>query len=141
MITAEYNKEEGKIILRSDDVSTKALLEYRRKETVWSPWVKSWRTEEKIDKLYDNIRTIGPKNGIWTFKLGLGWASFCAGLFKKDMHVDSYNNLLRAILSDIYRTLPFPNLRDYQNDDVLHLLKYKIGLASLNTGYGKITFK
>lgn len=136
MITAEYNKSEGKIILKSDDVTTKALLEYRRKETVWSPWTKSWRTEELIDKLYDNPRTVGPKNGIWTFKLGLGWASFVAGMFKRDMDIDSYKNILRALLSDTYRTIPFPNLRDYQNEDVLHLLKYKIGLMSVNTGYG-----
>ena len=33
--------------------------------------------------------------------------------------------------------IPFQGLRDYQNQDTLHLLKYKFGLFSCYTGYGK----
>ena len=137
MVTVEYDDLIGKIIVLSDEPATKAQLEYRRKEARWCPWTKSYREQEIIDRVYDNPRRIGPISGVWRFEISKGWAAFLAGMFKGKISHDCYKNLLKVILSDSYRTLPFPGLRDYQNEDVLHLLKYKIGLASLNTSYGK----
>lgn len=138
MVTVEYDDSIGKLVVRSDEAVTKAQLEFRRKETKWCPWTKSFREEEVINKIYDNPRRIGPIAGVWRFEIGKGWAAFLAQMFKGKIDSESYKNILRIILADSYRTLPFSGLRDYQNEDVLHLLKYKIGLASLNTGYGNI---
>lgn len=139
MTTAHFDKDIGKIVLRSDDVTTKALLEYRRKKTVWNCWMKCWREEEVIEKIYDNPRRIGPNtSGIWTFEISRGWAAFIAQVFRNKLSREDYKEVLSCIYANSYRTAPFPGLRDYQNEDALHLLKYNFGLASLNTGYGKI---
>jgi hypothetical protein len=45
--------------------------------------------------------------------------------------------LIDAIYSDEIRTVPFDQLRPYQNEDCLHLLKYKVGLFCCYVGYGK----
>ena len=44
-----------------------------------------------------------------------------------------------AVYQSTYRTQEFQELRDYQNQDILHCLKYKFGLFSCYTGYGKTT--
>lgn len=138
MTTAHFDPDIGKIVLKSDDVTTKALLEYRRKKTVWNPWIKGWRETEIIDKLYDNPRRIGPNTmGIWTFEISRGWAAFIAQVFRNKLSREDYKEILSCIYANSYRTMPFPNLRDYQNTDILHMLKYRFGLATLNTGYGK----
>ena len=51
--------------------------------------------------------------------------------------VDDKNAIEARIYSDSYRTIPFPGLRDIQNEDILHILKYRLGLYSVYTGYGK----
>lgn len=69
--------------------------------------------------------------------MGLGWAAYLAGVFKNMITPDDYRTLVGSIMSDTYRTQPFDGLRDYQNDDILHTLKFKIGLFTVYTGYGK----
>lgn len=137
MTTIEFDKNIGKLVIKSDDITTKVLLEFRRKITKYCVWTKSWRTEEVLEKLYDNPRRIGPKNGVWTFEVKRGWAAYLASIFKDRMDQGSYQNILNCIMSPTYRTIPFPEMRDYQNTDILHILKYNFGLASLNTSYGK----
>ena len=75
-------------------------------------------------------------NGLYTFTLGLGWAPYIANTFKSALSPVDYQELVNVVISDSYRTTPFPELRDYQNEDVLHLLHYKIGLFNVYTSYG-----
>lgn len=137
MITASIDNTINKIVIKTDDPSVKCLLEFKRKVTKYSPWLKSWNTTEEIAKLYDNPRSCGPKKGIYTFILGMGWAAYIANVFKPILSGTDYNTILRTIFADYYRTYPFPNLRDYQNEDMLHVLKYKRAIIQTNTGYGK----
>ena len=136
MINIFVDQGINKIIVKTDDPSVKCMFEFIRKETKYIPWVKQWRTVETITKLYDNKRLV-PVNGIWTLELGLGWASYVANMFKDFISQDEYMNVIKSIMSDSYPTTPFPGLRDYQNSDVLHILKYKRALMQVNTGYGK----
>ena len=136
MINIFVDQGINKIIIKTDDPSVKCMFEFIRKETKYVPWVKQWRTVETITKLYDNKRLV-PIDGIWTLELGLGWASYVANMFKDFISQDEYMDVIKSIMSDSYPTTPFPGLRDYQNSDVLHILKYKRALMQVNTGYGK----
>lgn len=126
----------GKLKIYTDDPSVKCMLEFRQKETKYIPWEKKWKTLETITKLYEEKRP-HPQNGIWTFTLGLGWASYIANVFCNFITQEEYFGIIKAIMADSYPTTKFPGLRDYQNDDILHLLKYKLGLFTVHTGYGK----
>lgn len=136
MISVKVDRTINKIVINTADPTIRWLLEFKRKVTEYEPWKKSWVTREVIEKLYINRR--GSKNGIYTFILGLGWVSYLLGVLKNIISVEDYDGLVASILSDSYREAPFPGLRDYQNQDVLHILKYRIGLVTVNTGYGKI---
>lgn len=135
MISIEIDKSINRIVLKTDDPSVKCLLEFKRKITKYQPWNKSWRTVEEIDKLYDNTRVC--KNGIYTFHLGLGWSAYLVSVFYSILSKDDCDKILKTIYSDNYRTIPFVGLRDYQNQDVLHILKYKRAILQCTTGYGK----
>ena len=136
MLNIVVDKSINRIRIYTDDPSVKCMLEFKQKETKYIPWQKTWRTVETLTKLYEEKRTT-PVNGVWTFTLGLGWASYVANVFCNFISQDEYNGILRSIMADSYPTTPFNNLRDYQNDDILHLLKYKLGLFTVFTGYGK----
>lgn len=137
MINAFIDINKNKLIIETDDPSVKCLLEFKRKVNKYVPWFKQWREVEELEKLYEEKRVKPDKNGIYTFTLGRGWTAYIANVFKDMMSADVYIGLLRSIYSDSYREYPFPGLRDYQNQDVLHILKYRLGLVTVNTGYGK----
>jgi len=128
------DKSINKIRILTDDPSVKFLLEKTQEETRYIPWERRWGTLKTTFKIYDKVKK---EQGTWNFILGLGWAGYIIGMFNKYMNPDDYRNLLNdAIYSDEVRTFPFPNLRDYQNNDVLHMLKYHVGLFSCYTSYG-----
>ena len=128
------DKDINKIRILTDDPSVKFLLEKTQEETKFIPWQKRWGTLKTTTKIYDKVNK---SHGMWDFKLGLGWAGYILGMFEKYMDPNDYRELLKdAIYSDEVRTIPFPELRDYQNEDVLHLLKYRVGLFSCYTSYG-----
>ena len=138
MLNITVDKNCNKIKIITDDPSVKCLLEFKQKETKYIPWMKNWQTITSLTKLYEEKRSESvPKNGYWTFTLGLGWASYIANMFCNYITREEYLGILGAIMADSYPTTPFPNLRDYQNADILHLLKYKLGLFTVHTGYGK----
>ena len=141
MITVSVDKNIGKIVLQTDDSSVRYLLEKTEKETKFVPYLKKYGTITRTIKIYDNPRVKPDKNGIWTFYLGLGWAGYIANVFMKFMSKQDYDQLLMdAVYAVNTRTVPFPELRDYQNDDILYCLKFKRGLVSVYTSYGKLSF-
>ena len=125
---------ENRIYLETDDLTIKSLLEFVHRETRFNPFIKQWRTEDVIDKIYITKKK---KGNLLYFELGLGWAAYIINVLSSHLLVDDKNTILSRIYSDSYRTIPFPNLRDIQNEDILHILKYRIGLFSVYTGYGK----
>lgn len=138
MISAKIDKSIGKLVIQTDDPSVKCLLEFNREVTKYVPWTKSWSTVKQIDKIYENTRGYGPKNGIYTFKIGLGWSAYIVNVFKNILSKEDYDGILLGIYADTYPEYPFPGLRDYQNEDILFILKYTRAIVQTNTSYGKI---
>lgn len=137
MIHVFVDRSIGKIVIETDDPSVKFLLEVTKQEAGYIPWKKQWGLIKTTTKIYDDKKPKPDGFGIWRFHIGLGFAAYIINVFKQYISMDDYNDVLSAIMSESYREAPFPNLRDYQNEDILHLLKYKIGLMSVYTGYGK----
>ena len=75
--------------------------------------------------------------GVTYYEVGLGWASWLITGLSNLLPPGDVEQIRRSVYQDSYRTVPFPGLRDYQNDDVLHILKYRFGLVTVQTGYGK----
>lgn len=126
-----------KVIIATDDKSVKGMLEPLHSEVKYVPWFKKKTLVKEVVRLYDNY-WVDPSTGYHVLELGLGWSSLILGMFRSYISQEDGDNLIRdALVSNSYRTFPFPELRDYQNEDVLHMLKYKIGLFSCYTSYGK----
>lgn len=128
--------DNNKIILETDEYIIKSLLEFRREITTYSPFKKTLVTYPVIEKLYENTRNYKNKNNYF-FVLGQGWIPYLLAILKNKLSNEKYNWLSSLMLSPYYRTIPFPGLRDYQNEDVLYMLKYRRGILQVTTGYGK----
>lgn len=130
--------EKKNIIIETSDITVKGLLEYVVEERVYAPWLKdkNWITSKKKHKIYDGYMK-DKKTGHEFFQVGIGWAAYILITFGCIMTQEDYNSIISAIYRETYREVPFPELRDIQNQDVLHILKYRRALASLYTGYGE----
>lgn len=137
MISVEIDKSINKLVIRTDDPQVKYLLEFKRDVTKYQPRLKTWATIKQIDKIYDNTRKYGPKQGIYTFEIGLGWTAYIATTFKNLISKEDYDKIVRSIYADTYPIHPFPGLRDYQNEDMLFILKYNRAIVQTNTSYGR----
>ena len=127
----------NRIVINTDDPTLHYFLETKTSDYQYIPWKKEWGYVDKTVKIYDPGRH-SKGNGTFQYVLGIGWACYLLGIFKDKMSTEDYNNILNScILADSFRTTPFKELRDYQNDDVLFLLRYRVGLYVVNTGYGK----
>ena len=136
MISIKYNRDINKIEIVTDDPSVHYFLESKQSSYQYLPWKKQYGYTNKTIKLYDPGKHT--YNGYFKFTLGIGWAGYLLGVFKEKISKDEYNNIIHScVLADNYRTTPFSELRDYQNDDILFMLKYRVGLMCVNTGYGK----
>lgn len=87
-------------------------------------------------KIYDKKKLL-PEKGLYHFQVGRGFASYLIGILKDFISREDLDRLMSVLYQTNYRTQEFPQLRDYQNQDVLHLLKYRFGLFTCYTGYGK----
>ena len=122
------------IIIKTDDRSVTSFFEYSYIGAKYNVYVKKYTKAEMRGTIYESKST---KNGIVTLTVKIGWGVFVLNTFKQYISLDDRNKILRSIYSDNYRSYPFNNLRDYQNEDLLHVLKYKYGLYSVYTSYGK----
>lgn len=124
------------IILETDNPGVQYMLEYKTTETKYSPWYKQWMTTQVKGKIYNRKHT-DRKTGNLFFEIGVGFAAYLLKIFAQDISKNDYDDVCSAVYQKTYRTQDFPELRDYQNQDILHCLKYKFGLFSCYTGYGK----
>lgn len=129
----------NKIILRTDDPSIHNFLEAEIEEGGFNFWSKKWQVQKVKKPIYEIGRGVKTqlKDGTFKYVLGLGWAAYLMNVFAKYLSIDDYKDLQSVIVAENYRDTPFNNLRDYQNSDALFLLKFKIGLFTVNTSYGK----
>jgi hypothetical protein len=125
----------NKVVVNTNDPRILPFLTVQREEKGYSPFLHRLSMVKKTYKIYEKR----PKttNGITTYEFGLGWVSYLARLLKNLIPIDEYNNLISSLYSTNVRTEPFPELRDYQNEDVLFMLKYKRAVCSVYTSYGK----
>ncbi len=129
----------NKIVVTTDDINLKCLFEVKVKKQVYQNYAgyKGWRDVEIIEKIYDNKKLKQDQNGSYSFIFGRGWGSYLCNILKPYLREDQYYGIINSVRADYYRTTPFPELRPYQNEDILHLLKFKTGLMQVYTGYGK----
>ena len=140
MLNINFSKDKNLLILETDDPSAVCFLEANQKKYEYIPYQKKWGYTEKTLKIYEPKRGRKPKtnSNIETYEIGPGWVGYLLGVFRGKLSSENYNQILKDVVySDLSREVPFPELRDYQNSDVLFLLKYRRGLMTVNTGYGK----
>jgi hypothetical protein len=125
---------DNKIILITDDPIVKTLFSGTTIGSKYDFIHKRYIKSEIKVTLYESGRT---SKGSTKLILNIGWGVLILNLYKDYISPDDKNKILRTIYQTNYRTTPFSNLRDYQNDDILHLLKYKYGLFCNYTSYGK----
>ena len=128
----------NKIEIITDDPTVEFLLQGYTETKEYLPWKKCYGLIRRAVPIYDKLPG-GTKisDDLYRYHLGLGWAGYLLGIFQKSISSEDYNNIASALRQESYRDVPFSNLRDYQNEDVLHILKYKVGLYQVNTSYGK----
>lgn len=126
-----------KLEITTDDPSVECYLKGELEEPGYNIWTKKFGTIKKTVTIFDKRGGRRVSGGLFKYTLGLGWAGYVMNVFSKLISIEDYNGIKASLMSDNYRDAPFPNLRDYQNDDMLFLLKYKIGLCQTNTSYGK----
>lgn len=138
VITIDYmlaiKLDKGKIIIETDDRSVQFYLQGTVEETGYNFYLKRMDLMKKTVKIYDKSKTV---RGVTTYTIGRGWLAYIMNMFKDHISKETYDYLYRSLLSDSYVDTPFPNLRNYQNSDILHLLKYKVGLFQVAVGLGK----
>lgn len=122
------------ITVITDDISAKSFFKYTYESSVFNFKLRRYTKGFSTGYIYDSVQT---RNKVSKYKFKLGWGIYLLNIFKYYITPDQKKSILDTIYSSVYRTEPFPNLRNYQNDDVLFLLKYKYGLFSCYTGYGK----
>lgn len=123
------------LVIATDNAPhVKGLLDYVYESKKYNSFIKKWRTEKIRGHIYNRKIT---RNGIVYFELGIGWVFYILTVFKDYILKDDYDAVVKEIMQETYRTHPFSILRDDQNEDVLYLLKYKFGLYSCHTGWGK----
>lgn len=137
MLRIVLDKSIGKLVLTTDEPALHYFLEKKQSTYAYKPWTKQWGYIDKIVKIYEpGKNSLG--NGLFEYVIGRGWTAYLLGIFQNRLSKDNYNYLLNEVLmADTYRNFPFPELRDYQNEDILFLLKYRVGNCTVNTGYGK----
>lgn len=124
------------LILLTDNPTLPEIFKYDSGSMVFDFKTKQMVWGSKKSSIYESSR-VSKKSGLTKIKFKIGWGLLILNMFKSYLSPDDKQKILDTIYSKNIRVAPFPNLRDYQNDDVLHLLKYKYGLFSCYTGYGK----
>ena len=125
------------IVIETDQPTLiKGFLEFNVEEKKFNFFDKRMKVMKVHKKIYN--RTKKSKHGTQYYEVGLGWAAYILGVLSAYLPLEDTEALRRSIYQDQYRSYGFPELRDYQNDDVLHILKYRFGLCTVQTGYGRI---
>ena len=121
MVSINFSKDKNLLVLETDEPSIACFLEAKQKKYEYIPYQRKWGYTEKTVKIYETKR--GRKTNPGVYEIGPGWAGYLLGIFKEKLSSDDYNQILKDVVySEFYREAPFPELRDYQNSDILFLL-------------------
>ena len=124
------------IFVTTNDERLLPYLTVDRMEKGYSPFTRSLGIVKKTYKIFSK-KSKPDNNGFVTFEFGFGWVSYLSKLLFGLIPENERINLVSSVYSTNYRTTPFPELRDYQNEDVLFMLKFKRAVCSVYTSYGK----
>ena len=127
----------NKIILSTNDDRLLPYFTVDRMEKGYSPFTKSLGMVKKTYKIF-NKRSKPDINGVASYEFGLGWVSYIARILKGVIPDNEYYDLVSTVYSNNPILTPFPGLRDYQNEDVLFMLKFRRAVCSVYTSYGKL---
>lgn len=134
----------NKLVLYTNDPLIQPFLEKIERAYGYIPYQKRWGYSDRLVKIYENTRKTqytlknDPNGYTHKFIIGRGWVSYLLGVLKDNISKENWDYLCKEVLlMPSYRETPFDNLRDYQNSDVLFLLKYRTALLQVNTGWGK----
>lgn len=122
------------ITVDTDDPSFGGLFKYKSEEGSFNVFKGRFEYHSVSRNVYDSCRKIGIG---WRYKFKIGWSMLIYNMYINKLGPDNIKKLIGTLYSSRYRTKPFPNLKSYQNEDVLHILKYKMGLYQVYTSYGK----
>lgn len=122
------------IVVDTDDPVFGSLFKYKTQQGSYNVYSRKFEYKSVSKNIYESCNKIGIG---WRFKFKLGWGVFIINQYKDKIGVENIKRITDTLYNPSYRIFPFPNLRDFQNQDVLHLLKYKYGLFSCYTSYGK----
>lgn len=131
----EVKIENNLIYLDSDDPNLGSYFTYKGEEPMYDYRSRRYLNVQVTKYIYDGTEIIATR--ITRYKFKLGWGVYIINQIRDKLTPDGIDTITKTLYSEGYRTQPFPNLLDYQNQDVLHLLKYKYGLFSCYTSYGK----
>lgn len=130
------DRSENHLVIETDDPQLHYYFETQSSNYEYIPWKKAYGYVNKVVKIYNPGRH--SKGGMFVYKFNLGFTAFVLGVLQNKITREAYEAIMKeVILADSYRTQEFSELRDYQNQDILYLLRYKIGLFQCYTGYGK----
>lgn len=131
------DQNSGNILIKTDNLVVKSLLEVKRTIAKYVFWKKTYSNVEEVVKIYEEKRATKDKSGHYNFSVKRGFTCYLLNVLKPYITQDEADLLLSLVFSEEKREIPFKNLLDIQNEDILYLLKYKFGLFSCYTGYGK----
>ena len=127
------------IVIETDEPGLiRSFFEFTTRELAFDYKTKTKRMMNIKRKIFNRTKK-NQKTGTQYYEIGIGWAAYILGVLGPYLHVEDSERIKMAIYSPTSRSFPFPELRDYQNDDLLHILKYRFGLCTVYTGYGKTT--
>jgi hypothetical protein len=136
MLVIDFDRSINRLIVDTDDPTVHFFLETKQRDYQYLPWRKEYGWTEKTIKLYDARVKTDLGGGKFRYRVGVGWLAYLMQVFNNKLSAENYNYLAKEVLmADNYKQTPFKGLRDYQNDDVLYLLKYRFGLVTVNTSY------
>lgn len=124
------------IIIETDDSTVENFLRFSYTKTEFNAFTKKYQTVKKNKKLFERTKK-DQKTGHQFYLISLGWAPYIIPIFSAYLPAEDVQNLRNGYFAPYPRTTPFQELRDNQNGDILHILKHRMALFSVYTGYGK----
>jgi len=119
----------NQLLRLEDDVNRlRAEFEFTQTGRQYNYRTRRLETVTYIDHLYENIDPYG-------VYFHVGFAPYLLFHYQNELDEESKESLKKFIASD-YK-FEFENLRDYQVEDTKLLTKFKRGIFSVYTGYGK----
>ena len=102
------------IILETDNLGVRYMLEYETTKNSYNPWMKKWIDQKIKGKIYNRKKT-DPKTGHTFFEIGVGYAAYLLKVFGGDIPKEDYNDsywIYHAVNPHLYFVIPTTHYPD-----------------------------